>query len=816
MEKIQLKGINTTDVGFMPDGFAKDIINFRMKDGMQPMSYPKRIGTVGENTEKVYFHQASGKYIVVSDTVYATGKDFTERVFEFDSVSKPNSIEFIGNMVCFIMSDRILYALWENDGYIYLGERPETPTVVWKCNPTIETLEEEHSGVVDEDVPYIAVGAYTKLESILNKRGKFNGSILFRYAFRLSDGSYAFHSPVILAEYGGGITILGARPDHNIQFPFETKFIGEDKYKFGAAGYGFTFELSVGTDIEKWKSVITSIDLFVCPLKWYEIAVDKNNNREYYKTLDNKYFAEVIPNAHLFYKYQEFDLKGNSNYILDDVSSDNLAVQQELTDDAFSNNSFGAESSYAYNSRLHIGNVTETLFKGYKGDAYYPSAGNPENGTTLANVYVKIDTDQGEAVVMNTVDMPNGRITPFLSYPDYRAKEMIIYFAGTGKGKRFILKRHKYLNLSYYLSPRQKSGVLYPEILPYTYIDTTVFESISDEQEKNNVLKRKDIIKVSSVNNPVYFPADQTYKPSSGEILAMCSNAVALSQGQFGQFPLIVFSSDGVYAMSVGENNIAYSNTSPVSRDVCINTESVCPIDKGVVFFTDKGVMVSYGSESSLISSVMDGNSPIFSEIEKKIAGSFNVYLPEISFREYLKNATCGYFYKEQEIIISNKEYGYSYVYNMNTDSWCRMNISYMGDDNVKQFINSYPGCEVLSRKGEVFLFNTDDSVADCMIITRPVQFGTTEYKHLWQCALRGLLDSNKAGFYVLGSNDGETFKVIAGRESGRRKRDLICGYVKSMSLKYFVFVVCGSMNTKSRVDYIEYAVSTAHTNRIR
>ena len=48
-------------------------------------------------------------------------------------------------------------------------------------------------------------------------------------------------------------------------------------------------------------------------------------------------------------------------------------------------------------------------------------------------------------------------------------------------------------------------------------------------------------IKVSEVNNPFVFDDKLTYVVGSGKILAMISNSIRISEGQFGQYPLYVF-----------------------------------------------------------------------------------------------------------------------------------------------------------------------------------------------------------------------------------------------------------------------------------
>ena len=131
-------------------------------------------------------------------------------------------------------------------------------------------------------------------------------------------------------------------------------------------------------------------------------------------------------------------------------------------------------------------------------------------------------------------------------------------------------------------------------------------------------------------------PASQTYQPTNTEIVGLCSNTTALSQGQFGQHPLYVFATDGVYAMSVGTGNVVYSTQTPITRDVCINPQSIKGIDQAVIFASKRGLMMIAGNTAKSISDDMIGylpscvtSSPIISKIAA--IGSFSLSLVEFT-----------------------------------------------------------------------------------------------------------------------------------------------------------------------------------------
>jgi hypothetical protein len=247
-------------------------------------------------------------------------------------------------------------------------------------------------------------------------------------------------------------------------------------------------------------------------------------------------------------------------------------------------------------------------------------------------------------------------------------------------------------------------------------------------------------LKVSNVSNPFYFPAKQTYTVSSRNIVAMATATTALSTGQFGQFPLYVFTGEGVFALSVGTGDIAYANSFSVTRDVCNNPDSIVSTDDAIVFSTDSGLKVLSGSTVRDISSDMEGYLPTAvdsSPIIKKIAGvgGFSDKLSSTEFIYYLEEAKVGYNYEDKEVIVANRNYPYSYVFNMQSGSWYKISAS------INRFLNSYPEClAVFNDHGVYNMHNGHRTVNKILLLTRPIKFGTLTHKRIVQSAIRGVI----------------------------------------------------------------------------
>ena len=348
-----------------------------------------------------------------------------------------------------------------------------------------------------------------------------------------------------------------------------------------------------------------------------------------------------------------------------------------------------------------------------------------------------------------------------------------------------------------------------------TPIEETTGEEVltghEDEEIKSNILK------VSAVDNPFYFPTAQTYK-FEGDIVGLASNAEAISTGQFGQYPLFVFTDTGIWAMGVDTSGQgAYTTQSPFSREVC--NGAICPVSGGVVFSTDKGVMVISGGQVADLSAVLDGfevdffkeNADMWNAIFAK-AGKGAVVNP-VPIREYIKGAVIAYNYHYNEIIVSNKAKGYSYVYSLTNKVWSVI------DTVFDLTTNKYPELVVFDKQGKMITFADGDSEAVPVVaITRPFTLGSIDFKRIRQAGLRTTFNG-QLNFYVLGSIDGAVFKCITGKEvdadvanpDGETYRDLITAMSRSKQYKYFAIAVVGDI--EGRISMAELLVDAGFAN---
>ncbi|MBQ8271079.1 MAG: hypothetical protein IJZ22_07765 [Bacteroidaceae bacterium] len=366
-------------------------------------------------------------------------------------------------------------------------------------------------------------------------------------------------------------------------------------------------------------------------------------------------------------------------------------------------------------------------------------------------------------------------------------------------------------------------------------IDDTweVLEEVEDIAEENTCEVRGNVMKVSAVDNPFFFAAKNTYQPSREDIVAMCSNTVTLSQGQFGQHPLYVFCRDGIWVMQSDlSGNLTYLTALPLSYEVCVNADSVCYTPAGIVFLSKRGLMLLKGNTLKTFSDAVDVDShfmqrvvarDLFYRVAMVVGNQYS--LSRESFREYIKSdLVVGYIQSENEVWISCPDYNYSYIYSLDNGSWTKISKSFVG------FVNTFPHqsfVRIIDDKSYIATIDKDNAgpYSPVTLFTRPQLWGTKLPKRILQFMLHASIKAAATGSsyeygglacYLLCSNDGIHFKLVAGVEKSEDFNDIVFPYFPTQAYKYYVIALSGAINLDSRIVGAELSVATAWENRLR
>jgi hypothetical protein len=885
MERIQtqINGISTASN--YQEGDCLTLVNLRPKNGtLHPVAPRKTKQELSQKYDIVFAHNIYDSEEPI--WIGIINNDYNSSVYwniESDqpknianTIGKTHNVQQTGNIISLITSDNIYYLLYRNDEYIYLGEIPQIPIIKFGTyHKSIKSYFWDEYGWGNIE-PYKFIEATKGLvnkamEQLVNgytdKDGDFHegyGPYFFdacfvRYAFRLYDGTLTKHSPPILIMPAR--PIIGEEEEGNLD-SIKTIFYDFDEVLtiesyVEVYGYKIAMEYDFRSRFDDWKDIIQSIDIFLSPpigisnienmrtdmptsdggqLKYNlikGISVDALQN---VSNTSSFYFARSIPLGTYTVIYDYFPSTES-----DIEKMKNLIYQEPMTDDNFSNHRYGSESAYSYNNRLHIANIKTTIFKGFNPDYFlWNNISDTQDGNyngskykdapeaKYKNIAFEVEINIGtanEKVYQFLYNAPESAVNKmfmsgFISYPDPRAKKLTIYRLSDNKWYKvlsFTLEKHNLLNLSYYISDNLKA---------------IVEKTNPDEATLGNTLKiitlsEPNKLKVSELNNPFNFPNKSTYTISNGKILNIASNATSISEGQFGQYPLYIFTNQGIYSLKVGEGEVVYSSqTPPVSHETPINPV-VCSTPFGVVFTSPRGICIIQGQQINLLTpQLRQPPQEINLQTHSKLGG---VLLNLSSnFTEFLKTIeNMLYNPTENELIIHDKEADFKYIYCFDSQQFYQSTETF---DNVVQ--NTFPDLLVIDEKKIKDYSSSQSPSAHVSLITRPLLFGTPDQKKLERIILRTNLFNiqnpsqeeteeeteeeriKKSALVSYYSIDEVNFRILRGITlDPSNRKDIDLGLFARSKFRQFILAFAGIVDEKSEIRFIETEIEKEYQN---
>lgn len=417
---------------------------------------------------------------------------------------------------------------------------------------------------------------------------------------------------------------------------------------------------------------------------------------------------ESLSKKGVFYKLLEFPFSSINKYengiettkLINDNVVTNLTEQEQLgVDDYMGWTTISASKLYAYNSRINALGIKRKPYSGFNHFvAVKPTTSEP------LSYYVSLSKTAGEVWIKGSVfcDVRSALLSWFF-YPDPNAKEVLFYDESTQKGISAQLQNHPRLNGAY-LMQKLPDGTL------------PVLTNISKPVVNEDYYELLDSqIFTSVVNNPFVFQASGDNTVGTGSILGIAANTEPISQGQFGQYPLIVFTTEGIYGLSVNSEGL-YSASYPISREVCNNPESITPTGNVVYFTSDKGLMAVSGGTVRCVSPQLSGANPPYSDATD-------------SFLTFVRKAFLAYDYRDSLLFIYNVSYDYAYVYNLLDGTFATVSL---GTKSIQRSVSNYPDTLLQDADNNVYSFSKipvaqdDTQTYSGTFTTRPLKLGSS------------------------------------------------------------------------------------------
>lgn len=747
------------------------------------------------------------------------------------TISRVITAAAIGNSVVLTTKAGLSYLFFKDYAYTLLGARPPFVSIDFGLEWGVESLAGSFEYPHGDNIPIQSeiarlctnhvFGLIGELSSSVNQQGKFWQPFFIRYAIRLFDGSYILHSaPILMLP-----TVLppqvrrvqGSNGDWNI---YSRAFLPSCKLN-----YRIVSDSLAGMD--EWMDIVAGIDVFVsAPIYTYNQAgiiygagIEQN---EYFKRLrlsdndavlvghfagpqdsevyrdhhvdeiaslfpgwaDNYLnecwqiyrpdaFLENVKNPQLFYKLAELDIDdileddniGKSFRPLpikaNELDLRNLVTRPALTDDFQTHCSFAPKVLHSYNSRLQMANVCFTppapyplrsavAFSNYR-------AQDVRTGSAVITVYsrvngVKVFAVQDDATESNTPYNLAENFPRYLFYPDASAYKMKIQI---GKDiYRLKLTSSDYLNGAYWFGGLEER----------VNIDDNVPEESGSFQQEVAMPTR---LYTSEVNNPFVFKPENVTTIGNGAVMALAAAAQALSQGQFGQFPLYAFTEEGVWALEISATG-TISARQPITRDVCITPDAVTQLDSSVLFPTSRGIMRLSGSAVSCVSDAINSEAPfdvrclpglpLACESCTRAGGELLPILhPAMPLSEFLLHCQMIYDYPNQRIVVFSEKAEYAYVLSLQSGCWGMIYSEF------RRPINAYPDTLAMDASNRIVKFPaTCESAVRGLLVTRPIKLETPDVLKTMDTVIqRGHFRKGNVQSVLYGSRDLRNWHLV-------------------------------------------------------
>lgn len=572
---------------------------------------------------------------------------------------------------------------------------------------TGQDAQYENAGIIGQGLNWenVIVGTYSEMKNNMRYNGFFWAPFFARVAVQLYDGSYILHSAPIL---------LLPSVRHNCYFAPADYHDASSEYKNIKKIAMFTPMRDIGLkadfDYTEWEDVVKGVSLFITD----QIEInhtDRSSFPAYQESLKNQILADGIANlngrstytAHkengpyfqdgpireqdvtvgwkwniyhcrtfaektdkeitedleqqsIFYKVADLGKSRNDTEyhsfreFVTRVKFQNLTTQEQLPDDYYSHcKQIGADVD-SYNNRLIFSGIRRTPYAGHK---HFASISSDYKNT---DVYVRTESENGDRIV-KTQMWKNENVRFYFYYPDPNAKE-VWAFVGDRCILHSKLKEHPLLNGAYYCS----------ELPSYDCNNPASWDVVDRPQENASPIFLNQIM-FSEVDNPFVFTARGVVGFGTGELLALTTTTQALSQGQFGQYPLLAFTTEGIWAVTIDSEGYPASSA-PMSREVLVKGGPLVNTDGAVFFATKKGLMMIVGSDVRCVSEQLMGDFP------QRLAASIIAYDYRDSLLWIVPKSGIG-----EEVT------SYCYVYNMKTGTFHTSH--YFFPTNSEQ-VNSY------------------------------------------------------------------------------------------------------------------------------
>lgn len=552
--------------------------------------------------------------------------------------------------------------------------------------------------------------------------------------------------------------------------------------------------------------------------------IGDNGNHSIIQVAPNDNMLEQIESINAFYRIHafkpeeliprtdDFNLPVFANVDIKPNTLSALLTLPKLTDNSLANTRFFDASLTTYNQRLHLYNFkmqhpVPSMLEQMNTAGVYDT-----NAPIIKAITVYIKTALGEKRVQITPEkLQSTTAALWFFYPHNGAYKAEIAFYHTNAPqtayiKILNLKQHQFLNGAYWLhTPLSDHS---PILAVDSQSDNYTLPSTDDiSHYTNNILQ-------SEVASPFNFPDTLLSQIPAAQIYALSSAAKALSEGQFGQFPLYAFTDEGIWAMQISDTG-TYIARQPITRDVCTNRDHITQLDDAVLFVTARGLMIIQGSQTSCISEIIDSDTPFnllslpaFHKLHNALAHTSltDNCLPTKPFSEFSEKARIIYDYPNQRLFFYAPGITYAYVFSLRSKMWG------MCFSEFTSHLNEYPGAIATDASGAVLdLTNLKREPTACLYCTRPIKLQSPDMlKTLRTVIQRGYFAPTHINTIIYAARNFTHWHLIASSPNNQVRN------IHGTPYKFFRIATLATLNPDESINGASIQFIPRQTNRLR
>ncbi len=173
-------------------------------------------------------------------------------------------------------------------------------------------------------------------------------------------------------------------------------------------------------------------------------------------------------------------------------------------------------------------------------------------------------------------------------------------------------------------------------------------------------------LQLTAIENPLVWPAINSYvigEDKRNTIRDLAVQATPTSEGQFGEYPLIVFGENGIYAVNQGSGDVVYGSVVHISRLQA--NPGVLGVDGVIMFSTTNGLFLLAGRQTQELNRFLIANTLYDVTWDENIPANQLPHADRSSDAlTFIQNPVFGWDDQHREIVIASSAFGYHYRWN--------------------------------------------------------------------------------------------------------------------------------------------------------